>query len=139
MTTSNINRLQLIQGAMARCAGEPADVAIQLWGRLASKLTSIMGRGGFNALLSRSIYIVNAEFPWLRHYKILPSSHLPFADLKIDLANQNPVEARKASIALLLTFTDILASLIGESLTFDLINSAWRENFQDMDIQGKGI
>lgn len=122
---------------MARTPREPAVIALQLWQQLGSQLTSTIGRGGFNALFSRSLHITNSEFPWLSAH-VLSSSDEQFAELKNDLAKQSAAEAYKASNALLLTFTDILASLIGESLTTDIINSAWRENAQNMDIPGKG-
>jgi len=137
MPTSDIRREQLIQTAMARGDGEVADTVIQLWQSLASQLISIIGEGGFNALYARSIYLTREAFPWLVSGDALCAANVQFTDLKINLEGQNAIEAHKASHMLILTFTNILASLIGEPLTIGILNSAWGGDASDKDIAGK--
>jgi dolichol kinase len=45
--------------------------------------------------------------------------------LRTHLADQTPAHARAANSLLLTSFTDILASLIGEQLTASILRSAW--------------
>jgi hypothetical protein len=139
MTTSNDNRQRLIQRVLAQTNGGIADVSAKLWQQLAAKLTTIIGRGGFTALFTRSLYLTQKEFSWLVPRNVLPAGDLHFSELKLELAKQNSADAYKATAALLLAFTDILASLIGESLTIDLINSAWGDSARDMEKPGKGF
>jgi hypothetical protein len=54
-----------------------------------------------------------------------------FAELKVRLAEQTPAQASAASRLLLITFTDILASLIGEQLTTSILRSAWGDDASD--------
>ena len=49
----------------------------------------------------------------------------------MSLEGQTPVQASEANSLLLITFTDILASLIGEQLTTRILCSAWGNDAQD--------
>ncbi len=54
-----------------------------------------------------------------------------FAALKSSLESQDLAQANEASIALLITFIDILATLIGELLTTNILQSAWGDDAVD--------
>jgi hypothetical protein len=43
----------------------------------------------------------------------------------MSLSDQTPAQAGAANRLLLITFTDIMASLIGEALTTRILSSAW--------------
>ena len=137
MLTGNVQRQQLIHTAMMKGEGEAADIAINLWRPLASQLISIIGEGGFIALYARSVYLTQATFPWLASGEASHAADIRFNDLKINLEGQNVIDAKKASHMLFLTFTNILASLIGEPLTASILCSAWDSDASDMDIAGK--
>lgn len=113
------------------------NITIDLWERLASELISIIGEGGFQALYSRSIHLAGATFPRL------VSSHPPqqtdsrFAGLRMSFEGRESTETSEASITLLITFTDILALLIGEPLTTNILCSAWGDDA--LDIAGKEL
>lgn len=110
-----------------------ADAAISLWERLASELISIIGEGGFQSLYARSAHLTGATFPWmvLKHPGKEPDSR--FADFRMSLEGRDFTEASEASIALLITFIDILALLIGEHLTTSILRSAWGDDALDID------
>lgn len=137
METGDDRRQQLIHRTIARSTDAAAEVAIQLWQPLASQLISLIGEGGFNALYARSLYLIHADFPWLAPSEAPRCADGRFADLKISLDAQSAPEATKASHMLLLTFTDILASLIGEPLTINILRSAWGGDASELDIVGK--
>lgn len=153
METSDIRRQQLIERAMAKNDGEVADVAIQLWQALMPKLTSIIGEGGFNSLYARGLYLTHTDFPWLapgessryltdaaflwRASGESSSAASRFAGLKFSLERQSAPEANQASLMLLLTVTNILASIIGEPLTIGILHSAWGDDASDVNAAGK--
>ena len=47
------------------------------------------------------------------------------------LERQTPAQASEANRLLLITFTDILASLIGEQLTTSILRLAWANDASD--------
>jgi len=102
-----------------------ADAAIGLWEQMATQIISIVGEDGFNSLYARSIFLAQPEFPWLAANSLSPQTDQRFAELKKRLEGQTPSQAREANSLLLLTFTGILATLIGEPLTSRILRSAW--------------
>ncbi|MDD5266114.1 MAG: hypothetical protein PHO08_03170 [Methylococcales bacterium] len=104
---------------------EVADTAIDLWEQIATQIISIIGEGGFASLYMRSVCLTQSTYPWLA--AVSPQSKIGqrFTDLKISLEGQSPEQASAANSLLLITFTDILASLIGEQLTIRILRSAW--------------
>jgi hypothetical protein len=137
MATDDAQRQQLIHAAMASRVGEVPDVALQLWPLLSLQLASIIGEGGFKSLYDRSLYLTRTTHPWLMSVESSDSLDNRFAELKASLASADADEAGKASHMLILTFTNILASLIGEHLTIDILKSAWGNRAPGPDIAGK--
>ncbi|MFZ1548636.1 MAG: hypothetical protein WAT12_16325 [Candidatus Nitrotoga sp.] len=104
------------------------DAAIKLWEQMATEVISIVGEGGFNSLYTRSIFLTQSTFPWVAASSKLLLTDQRFAELKKDFEAQTPAQASEANCLLLITFTDILASLIGEQLTTTILSSAWGNN-----------
>ena len=128
METSDILRQKIIKSLIAQPTEKVADAAINLWEQMATQITSIVGEDGFNSLYTRSVLLTLSTFPWLAAASLSPQTDHRFAELKISLEGQTPEQARAANSLLLITFTDILASLIGEQLTIRLLRSAWGED-----------
>lgn len=119
-------RHQIIEDLLGQQrSGDAEDAAIRLWTQMAAQIISIVGEGGFNSLFARSIFLTQAIFPWLAIPLPSPQSRDRFAELKASLEGQLPAQACAANTHLLITFTDILASLIGEELTIRILRSAW--------------
>lgn len=137
MDTSNVLRHHIIKSHIARQAGTVADVAIHLWTPMATKMISIVGQGGFAALYERSVHQVHIQFPWFGSNPSDPITQHRFNELKARLDALPPAQASEANTALLITFTDNLASLIGEPLTINILRSAWGRELMD-DI-GEGL
>lgn len=112
---------------MAQPTEKAADAAIKLWEQMAVQIISIVGEDGFDSLYARSIFLNQATFPWLAANP-LPKAEQRFAELKASLKGQAPAQASEANSLLLITFTDILASLIGESLTTRILHLAWGDD-----------
>jgi hypothetical protein len=110
---------------MAQPTEKAADAAIKLWEQMAVQIISIVGEDGFDSLYARSIFLSRSTFPWLTASPLPPPTDHRFAELKAGLEGQAPAQASEANSLLLITFTDILASLIGEQLTTRILRLAW--------------
>src|SRR5687768_3537018 len=132
METNDLPRHQLIKSLMAQPTDKVVNAAIHAWERMATQIISIVGEDGFNSLYARSIFLSQSIFPWLVASPLPPESEHRFAGLKTNLEGQTPAKAIEANSLLLITFTDILASLIGEPLTTRLLCLAW-----DIDISNQ--
>lgn len=124
METPDPLRHQIIDSLMAQHP-EGADAVSVLWEKLATEVSSIVGAGGFDSLYERSVFLTQSSFPWLAAGVSSAQAGHRFASLKTSLAAQTPAHASEANRLLLVTFTDIMASLIGEALTTGILRSAW--------------
>ena len=88
-------------------------------------LTAPQSVGGFESLYARSVFLGQATFPWFAAIALASQSTHRFAGLRMSFAAQDPTQVSSANTLLLVTFTDILASLIGEHLTTSILRSAW--------------
>ena len=125
METSDLPRHQLIKSILAKPTEKVADAAIEVWEQLASQIISIVGEDGFNSLYARSLFLTEKKFPWLVASLVAPQADDRFSGLKTSLNGQEPAQVSQANTLLLMTFTDILASLIGEQLTSHILQLAW--------------
>jgi hypothetical protein len=128
MEPSDLLRHQIVKRRMAQPTEEVADAAISLWEQMATQIIAIVGEGGFNSLYTRSVFLTQSTFPWLAADSLSPQTDHRFAELKISLEGQPLEQASAANSLLLNTFTDILASLIGEQLTIRILRSAWGDD-----------
>jgi len=131
MQTSDVLRHQKIENLMAQHTDNVADTAIGLWEPMATQIISIVGEGGFNSLYARSVFLTRSKFPWVAAGPLPPQADQSFVGLKMSLEGQMPAQAGAANCLLLITFTDILASLIGEQLTINILRSAWGNDASD--------
>ncbi len=129
-------RHHIIESLMAQHPEKVADAAINLWEQMATQIISIVGEGGFNSLYARSVFLAQSTFPWLAASALSPQADHRFATLKKCFEEQAPAQASAANNLLLVTFTDILASLIGEQLTTRILRSAWGNDASESGRQG---
>ena len=119
------SRRKLIAAALAERPEAVVEITLGLWNRFAPELIAVVGAGGFKSLYSRSIKISSGRFPWLSVELVTPTYLNEFSRLEARLGLRTSAEAHLASEDLLNVFFDLLASLIGESLTSQIMNSAW--------------
>ena len=131
METEHLLRQQLIEGLTAEPPENVVSAAIGLWEQLSGQIVAIVGQGGFDSLYARSLFLSQSTFPWLGASAVSAQTGRGFAELKTSLEGQTPAQAAAANSLLLVTFTDILAALIGEQLTTRILRSAWSNNAQD--------
>jgi hypothetical protein len=124
MPSSNSFRYELIKNYVALYAEKNADGLILLWERMAIEIVALVGEGGFNSLYERCISLTQPTFPWLVVSPSLPQNDHRFAELRLRFEEQAIAQANAANHQLLITFTDLLASLIGEQITVVILHTA---------------
>jgi hypothetical protein len=97
---------------------------IQSWRRLADQLGPLIGDNGFCALYSRALRLVGPDYTWLATTAPCKTRAAQIDALDDMLASVAPDLAQVAHAALLQTFTDLLASLIGHALARRLLDAA---------------
>lgn len=119
-------RQQLLVAMTASCGAGARDGTgslLQPWSRLARNLSPLIGESGFCALFGRAARLVSARFEWIAVPSFKTIEALLTA-LGERLASVSAEQARAVNMALLDTFTRLLADLIGEALTIRLLHSA---------------
>jgi hypothetical protein len=106
-------------------AGRIADAAIAVWTAIDRALSPVIGERGSAALLQRSVHLVRERYQWLDGIADAMAERDAFAALRAALAAQSPEQAAAAHDGILQTFLDLLAELIGQSLTQRLLRDVW--------------
>jgi hypothetical protein len=115
--------------------------AIQVFDKLRPHLATLMGNGGFRALLSRALALANAEVSWLSAVHVKADGSL--GGLEELHAQLDPVDFFEGSVVLLAQLLELLVAFIGENLTVRLVREVWPKislNDLDLDLDsGNGI
>lgn len=111
-------------------APEVARSAINQWRQIAERLEPVIGARGVDALFGRALHLTTRRFPWLAKNATLGSSADALAQLTARLEGQEASVAADAGHLLLRTFTELLASMIGEPLTGRLLGVLWKQDTQ---------
>jgi len=120
-----------VQQPLSSRVGNDADPALiaaavlAIWEEIDDALTPVIGPLGLVALYRRTVRLAAAQHPWLagRDEGVLTDTDP--AVLKSVLARRNSAEAAAGGNAFLNTFHELLASLIGPSLTARMLRSVW--------------
>jgi hypothetical protein len=130
MTSADLRR-DAIQAMLARRAGKSPDAkaiakaAADTWPQVAAQLVPVIGARGVDVLFKRALHKTSAAFPWLQGAADHAGTVASLDDLSTRLAGQKTAGAAEASHALLMNFVELLATLIGESLTERLLSPVW--------------
>ncbi|MBC7956475.1 MAG: hypothetical protein H7Y33_11480 [Cytophagales bacterium] len=108
-------------------ASQIADAIGAVWHDLDLALSPVLGRRGVAALYKRSLHLNLAAYPWLAqmHEGVDSALAIDVAPLHAMLAIQSDADAAETGAALIHTFTELLATLIGDSLSERLLDSVW--------------
>jgi hypothetical protein len=91
--------------------------------KLRPHLATLMGSGGYRALLSRALALANAEVPWLRAVHVKSDGALE--GLEELHAQLHPSEFLEGRVVLLAQLLGLLIAFIGPSLTSRLVGEIW--------------
>ena len=125
MESYDLQRHQLIKTLTTKNNGKTVDTVILLWEQMATKTISIVGENGFRSLYIRSILLNKSKFPCLSKYDPKSEINNQFTELKLCLEKQHSNQIIEVNNQLLITLSDILSSLIGETLTTKILCLAW--------------
>jgi hypothetical protein len=100
-----------------------AKATIQTLSDLNVTLAPIIGEVGVEVLFKRSIYLTSKTFPWLITTEHQGGTSDLLASLNLRLAERDKNEAIEASSVLLTGFTELLTTLLGDSLVATLLGS----------------
>ena len=112
------------------------DAIVSTWVVVEAALSPIIGRKGIAALYTRSLYLIRTHYPWLSAIHGSDAA-MDFSQLRAALARQESSKAAAAGGAHLQTLYELLGSLIGTSLTGQLLGPAWDNSF--VGFAGKDI
>ena len=105
-----------------------AQPAITAWRQIAERLEPVIGARGVDALFARALHLTSRRIPWLATNAALGNSAEALAQLAVRLESQEASIAAAAGDLLLLTFTGLLANMIGEPLTGRLLGALWKQD-----------
>jgi hypothetical protein len=106
-------------------AAQIADAVVAVWQEIDAALAPIVGQRGVAALYRRSLYLTRAAHPWLAGMHEGVETDMALAALKSVFRQQSSANAASGGSALFQTSHELLASLIGPSLTERLLRSVW--------------
>ncbi|MGZ5893832.1 MAG: hypothetical protein ACXWJ7_14580, partial [Caldimonas sp.] len=122
-----------IDAALAHRAREGADASqiatavAERWQRADDALSPIIGKRGVAALYKRSLHVAARSHASLAGLHLDVQDNADPAALVSALARESNVDAAAAGGALLQTFSDLLAGLVGASLAERLLRPAWAD------------
>jgi hypothetical protein len=120
-----------VRGALKQRAGTLPDAitvaaaAAATWRLVQAQLVPVIGARGLAVLYRRALHQTAADFPWMVACVDGGALADPLPSLTTCLAAQAAVPATEAAGAMLVTFAELLAALIGESLTERLLAPVW--------------
>jgi hypothetical protein len=91
--------------------------------KLRPHLATLMGNGGFRAVLSRALVVTSAELPWLGALQVNADGALEGWDKPE--AQVPPKELMESGVVLVAQLLGLLAAFIGENLTLHLVRDVW--------------
>jgi hypothetical protein len=98
-------------------------LAFQVGDTLRPRLATLMGNGGFRALLSRALVLAKGEVLWLRTVQVNADGALEGMEAlrgKLDSA-----EFRKGQVVLMAQLIGLMVAFIGPNLTLHLVSDIW--------------
>ncbi len=121
--SSDITSLLAHRGAPDTNARQIAEAVVSTWHALDAALAPIIGLRGAAALYQRSVFVTSRKHAWLAALHEEIDGRIDSAALKSLFSQQRDDDAAAAAEALLQTFHELLASLVGHSLTSRLLRS----------------
>lgn len=116
-------------------AVQVADLMLSTWEAIGCALRPVIGQRGFTALYQRCLHRNAAMHAWLVDVCRAPDQPADLTVLRHAQAEQSCVEAVAAGTTLLQSFHQLLAGLIGHSLTDRLLRPAWEASLGDSSKQ----
>ena len=119
------SRILAVEGVRASAADAQVDVAVRVCCKLQTPLSRLAGPAGFASLSSRALALARSEVPALNVVQIQPDGSLAgFEEVQRD---HDADVLEWGRLILVTQLLGLLATLIGESLTWRLVCQAWSD------------
>jgi hypothetical protein len=102
-----------------------AEIVASAFRGIDQVLMPIIGQRGVAALYKRSVHLAGQAYPWLPRLGEGVHTAMDVSALTTELALQSAAVAAAAGGLLLQTFCELLTSLIGASLSNQLLRTVW--------------
>jgi hypothetical protein len=118
--------LALELGAAPATAETLAAASGRLLDKLSQRLAQVIGPVGVHSILRRAVKLRKAEFPFLDERIVISDSRASLSELfRACLQEQEPAVIEDVSVTLFATFAGSLATLVGDKLTWSLLQQIW--------------
>lgn len=115
-------RLIAHEAREAGTQGTPREV-FPVVEKLRPHLTTLMGNGGYRALLLRSLALATSEIPTMQAARVAADGRLEgFDGLQAGLDHEGAAEGRVIVVSRLI---ELLVTFIGEKLTLQMVREIW--------------
>lgn len=120
---------QTIRRTLEQRAGVAPDApavagsTLLTWQQVAARLSPVIGGRGVEVLFGRALHLTSRAFPWLAAAG--EAGVASVETLRARLAAHEATAAAEAGCAVLVTFTQLLGTLIGDSLSEHLLTPIW--------------
>lgn len=128
-------RLIVCEMKASEAAGTHRPAAFEVFEKLRPQLATLMGNGGFRAILMRALAQAGAEIPWLAGLQVKTDGSLEMPEHAPQPGRGEFLEGRIVLVARLL---GLLGGFIGEDLTLRVVMEVWPELSLDDLEYGKG-
>lgn len=126
--------LALELGGAPATAETLAAASGRLLDKLCQRLAQVIGPAGVHSILRRAVKLRKAEFPFLDERIVLSDSRTSLSELfRACLQEQEPAVIQDVSVTLFATFTGALATLVGDELTWSLLQQIWPDTLPTLD------
>lgn len=125
MENQERQRIAAALASNAATAEHVAESIVSTWRDIDVALRPIIGQRGVVLLYKRSIHLVARAHPWLASVQVISQDTMDLPALGGVFAEQGSAHAATAGGILLQTFYQLLSSLIGPSLTEQLLRPVW--------------
>lgn len=106
------------------------------WQQIQAALAPVIGQRGVAALYKRSLHLAAVTHPWLAAAQAGGGTFpMDLALLRDEFARRSGAQAAAAGAALLLSFHGLVGSLIGPSLSGQLLGGVWTQLFSGSPAQ----
>ncbi|WP_426690655.1 hypothetical protein [Rhodanobacter ginsengiterrae] len=104
-----------------------AEFIVSAWQTIEASLSPIIGQRSVATLYKRSFYLASRQHPWLMDVHEGMHATMNLAALKAALLEQSGAEIAAGAGSALQMFYEVLANLIGASLTERLLRPVWAD------------
>lgn len=124
MTIKDEGLLSVLDELTALHGAEPMDDVAIAWQKVVRKFTPLIGPSSVLLILERSLESNRTAISWLPAGVLPAGPDAAVERLRASMAQQSPTDILAAHRAILATFSELMATLIGARLTIQFLRAA---------------